>query len=163
VVVEVWPGSAEDVVARLVAAAAGEPVVGLDFSFSLPGAWLLDQGIASASELWSDPERLEDWLARCLPPFWGRPGCRRPPSPPEAGYRRTELACAPRPRSTFQIGGAGSVGTAALRGMPHLARLRAAGYAVWPFDPWLPPVVVEAWPRLAIGALVKSDPLARRA
>ena len=38
------------------------------------------------------------------------------------------------PKSVFQIGGAGSVGTASLRGMPVLQRLREAGFAVWPFD-----------------------------
>lgn len=39
-----------------------------------------------------------------------------------------------RPTSGFQIGGAGAVGTGAVRGMPMLARLRAAGFAIWPFD-----------------------------
>ena len=37
-----------------------------------------------------------------------------------------------RPKSTFQIGGAGAVGTGSLRGMPHLLTLREAGCAVWP-------------------------------
>lgn len=151
------------IVDRLRRLAGDDLVVGFDFSFSLPARWLRQQHIATAAELWADAARLETWLERCEPPFWGRPGRRRPPGPPEDGYRLTELACAPRPRSGFQVGGAGSVGTASLRGMPHLAALRSAGFAVWPFDPWRPPVLVEAWPRLALGRLVKSDPAARAA
>ncbi|MFN8027734.1 MAG: hypothetical protein U0W40_15655 [Acidimicrobiia bacterium] len=66
------------------------------------------------------------------------------------------------PKSTFQIGGAGAVGTGSVRGWPHLTRLRKEGYAVWPFDaPASPRVVVEVWPRLCTGPVVKSDPLAR--
>jgi hypothetical protein len=61
----------------------------------------------------------------------------------------------------FQIGGAGAVGTASLRGMATLAQLRAAGVAIWPFDPWTLPVAVEVWPRLAIGTVIKSDPSER--
>jgi hypothetical protein len=68
------------------------------------------------------------------------------------------------PKPTFQIGGAGAVGTGSVRGWPHLARLHQAGYAVWPFDaPAAPPLVVEVWPRACTGAVVKSDPIARRA
>jgi hypothetical protein len=165
VVTEVCAETRAGATRRLLAAADADPgiVAGLDFGFSLPAWWLRAQGISAAAELWADAGRLERWLAECEPPFWGRPGRPRPPGPPEAGYRRTELAARPRPRSTLQIGGAGSVGTASLRGMPALHRLRQAGWAVWPFDPWRPPVVAEVWPRLAIGALRKSDPGARRA
>ena len=38
------------------------------------------------------------------------------------------------PKSVFQVGGAGSVGTASLRGFAVLLRLREAGFRVWPFD-----------------------------
>jgi hypothetical protein len=54
------------------------------------------------------------------------------------------------------------VGTGSVRGWPHLLRLRDAGFAVWPFDtPAVPPLVVEVWPRLCTGPVVKSDPVAR--
>jgi Protein of unknown function (DUF429) len=92
-----------------------------------------------------------------------------PPRPalPEH-LRRTEAALDAvggiRPKSTFQVGGAGSVGTGSIRGFPVLARLRAAGFAVWPFDtPAVPPVVVEIYPRALTGAVVKSNAAARHA
>ncbi len=149
----------------LMAAADADPAVvaGLDFGFSLPAWWLEACGIGSVDELWADDARLEGWLAGCAPPFWGRSQRPRPRFDAGQEYRLTELAAPRRPRSMFQIGGAGAVGTGSLRGMPHLARLRAAGYSVWPWDPWRPPVVAEVWPRLAIGALVKSSPAARAA
>lgn len=143
------------------------PVVGFDFSFSLP-AWFLDQhGFAGAPELWDAATRHgEDWLRDCAPPFWGRPGRPRPALPEhlrvtEAGV---EAIGGIRPKSTFQIGGAGSVGTGSLRGFPVLAHLRAAGFAIWPIDAPAPaPVAVEIYPRLLTGAVVKSDLQARRA
>ena len=158
----------------IIDAATADPalVVGLDFSFSMPAWWLDACGVDSAGELWTDLLRLEGWLSECPAPFWGRPGHPRPASPGGRSLRSTELrltelrltelAAPGRPGSVFQIGGAGAVGTASLRGMPTLAQLRAAGFAIWPFDPWTLPVVVEVWPRLAIGDLVKSRPDARR-
>ncbi len=47
--------------------------------------------------------------------------------------------------------------------MPILRRLRHEGFAVWPFDRAVPPLVVEIWPRVFIGTLTKSDPEARGA
>jgi hypothetical protein len=154
-----------DLVAR-----AGErpgPVVGFDFSFSLP-AWFLDQrGFAGAPELWDAATRDgEDWLRDCAPPFWGRPGRPRPELPQHLRVTEAGIAAVGgvRPKSTFQIGGAGSVGTGSLRGFPVLARLRAAGFAIWPIDAPAPaPVAVEIYPRLLTGAVVKSDLHARRA
>jgi hypothetical protein len=73
------------------------------------------------------------------------------------------------PKSVFQIGGAGSVGTASLRGFPVLLRLREAGFRVWPFDaPMLVgasprPLVVEMYTRLNTGAVKKSNAEARAA
>jgi hypothetical protein len=158
------PASRAGAQSRLLALAGDDPalVVGLDFCFSLPLWWLQACGVEEVGELWADGGRLEEWLLRCDPPFWGRPGRRRPPLTPEQQYRSAELACSPRPRSAWQIGGAGSVGTASLRGMPVLAHLRRAGFAIWPFDPWRLPAVVEAWPRLTIGRTVKSRPAERR-
>jgi hypothetical protein len=150
---------------RLIALADRDPdlVVGLDFCFSLPAWYLAEQAIAGPAELWAEGDRLESWLARCPTPWWGRPGRHRPSLTPEQHWRRTELATSPRPKSVFQIGGAGAVGTASLRGMPVLDRLRRAGFSVWPMDPPRLPLVLEVWPRLGIGTLVKSRPDARRA
>jgi hypothetical protein len=50
----------------------------------------------------------------------------------------------------------GAVGTGSLRGWPVLRRLREAGFAVWPFDPPRLPAVVEIFPRLLTGPVVKS-------
>jgi hypothetical protein len=143
------------------------PVVGFDFSFSLP-AWFLDQrGFAGAPDLWAAAARDgEGWLHDCAPPFWGRPGRPRPELPQHLRVTEAGLAAVGgiRPKSTFQIGGAGSVGTGSLRGFPVLARLRDAGFAIWPIDaPAAAPVAVEIYPRLLTGAVVKSDLEARRA
>ena len=161
--VSLQPASRVEAAARLEALAAqrSDIVVGLDFGFSLPAWFLRQHGFTRATDLWAAEEQLEDWLRRCPPPFWGRPGTRRP-----AGVellRAAERALRPQPKSVFQIGGAGAVGTGSLRGMPVLARLRAAGFAIWPFDPPRLPVVVEMWPRLlTVPAVVKSREAARR-
>jgi hypothetical protein len=164
-VVSVRPLTRVEAADRLLGLASANPslVAGLDFSFSLPAWWLAQSGIGAAVDLWTDRSRLEGWLRACEPPFWGRPGRRRPAPALGEEWRRTELAAPGHPASTFQIGGAGAVGTASLRGMPALARLQAAGFAIWPFDSWRQPAVVEVWPRLALGSLVKSSPAARAA
>jgi hypothetical protein len=144
-------------------------VVGLDFSFSLPAWWVRQQGFSDASQLWraatSEGER---WLAECRPPFWGRPGRRRPTldecrQPP---LRVTERLAPPvaglRPKSTFQVGGAGSPGTGSIRGMPMLARLLERGFSIWPFYPPRWPLALEIWPRLLTGPVQKSNRAARR-
>ena len=160
----------EAVTAVLHAVDAGADVVGLDFSFSFPAWFVHAVGAADGPGLWevcaADGER---WLAACEPPFWGRPGRRRPTYTPQRDeWRRTELdvpAGARRPKGTFQIGGAGAVGTGSVRGMPHLRRLRAAGVAVWPFDDPAPsgPVVAEVYPRWWTGPVVKRQAEARAA
>ncbi len=72
-------------------------------------------------------------------------------------------------KSPFQIGGSGSVGTGSLRGMASLARMRAAGFCVWPFEDAAlvedapSPLVVEMYTRLLTGAVKKSNPIARKA
>lgn len=145
---------------HLMALAAANPdlVVGLDFAFSLP-LWFLDQ--AGFEHGMAVPEATtEAWLRDCPPPFWGRPGRRRGLERRE--HRLTELEVRPRARSVFQVGGAGAVGTGSLRGFPVLRRLREAGFAIWPFDAPRRPVVVEIFPRLLTGPVVKSS-AARRA
>lgn len=122
--------------------------------------------IASAPQLWDVVEREgERWLAECAPPFWGRPGKRRPTLPEH--HRRTEREVATigghRAKSVFQVGGAGTVGTGSFRGMPMLRQLREAGFAVWPFDDARLPMVVEIYPRVLTGAVRKTDVRSRRA
>lgn len=160
--------SRAEIADELAACARREPslVVGLDFSFSLPAWFLEEQGFESVDDLWAAAaERGEAWLAECAPPFWGRAGTRRPDLP--AHFRATELALGHvggiRPKSTFQVSGAGSVGAGSVRGFPVLARLRAEGFAVWPFDDPVSPVVLEVWPRLLTGPVVKRDRDAREA
>jgi hypothetical protein len=168
-------------------------VVGFDFSFSYPAWFLRELGIGSAPEFWqmvADGQG-ERWLHRDCEDgrFWGRVGPLRHGKKPaefrgEQAHRmlrraetvlkvRAEIAdplAAARiagiaPKSVFQIGGAGAVGTASLRGMPGLLRLREAGFRVWPFDaPSLKePLVVEIYTRLMTGAVTKSSEVARTA
>jgi len=69
------------------------------------------------------------------------------------------------PKSPFQIGGSGRVGTGSLRPMPFLLRLREAGFKVWPYAsaPANKPLVVEMYTRLRTGAVAKSNAEARKA
>ena len=160
-------GRGRDELARhLIDTAARDPnlVVGLDFAFSLP-AWFLDErGLTDAMALWALASGdAEGWLRRCEPPFWGRPGKRRPLIAEE--YRITDRAVPSMngilPKSVFQVGGAGAVGTGSLRGMPILHRLKQAGFSIWPFDEPLGPTIIEIYPRVLTGAIVKSNALER--
>jgi hypothetical protein len=160
----------EEAIAHILELTSREPrvVVGLDFAFSFPAWFLRERGLASTRELWDLARREgESWLARCEPPFWGRPGKRRPDLPPDRSpYRTTEGERLPVrgvwPKSVFQIGGAGSVGTGSIRGMPKLLELRAAGFAIWPFDPPRLPLALEIYPRWLTGRVAKSREVARR-
>ena len=73
------------------------------------------------------------------------------------------------PKSPFQIGGSGSVGTGSLRAMPFLLKLREAGFRVWPYEDATlgakraQPLLVEMYTRLLTGAVAKSNPAARKA
>jgi len=137
----------------------------------LPGWFLAERGYATAPELWEAAERDgERWLRECSPPFWGRTGHGRPElGAPGRHWRLTDVGVPPtgpgriRPKSPFQIGGAGSVGTGSIRGMTILARLRREGFSIWPFDEPGWPRVVEIYPRLLTDAVVKSDRAAREA
>jgi NTP pyrophosphatase (non-canonical NTP hydrolase) len=158
--------SRDEVTSHLIEMARSEPniVVGLDFAFAFPRWFAESRGITTIDGLWAAAATEgETWLKECRSPFWGRPGTTKPSLP--AHFRATESNVAGRqgsqPKSVFQIGGAGAVGTGSIRGMPHLRRLRAAGFSIWPFDPPRPPLVVEIYPRLLTGAVVKSDQSAR--
>lgn len=134
-------------------------IVGLDFAFGFPLWFLHWRGLKKVDDLWALAEAEgEQWLKVCPQPFWGRPGVGRPAAIEQ--LRATESGCQPvggaRPKSVFQIGGAGAVGTGSIRGMPHLARLRRSGFHVWPFDNARSPLVVEIYPRLLTGPVRKS-------
>ena len=152
-------GEVVDDLAALRARTPGGLVVGLDFSFSFPAWFLRAQSCATVGELWDTVEQKgEGWLAECASPFWGHPGRRRPELP--AYLRRAEQSISVggiSPKSTFQIGGAGAVGTGSVRGMPHLRRLQAAGFSIWPFDRPGPSLVLEIYPRLLTGPVRKSS------
>jgi hypothetical protein len=134
----------EEVVAHLLDEAAREPdfVAGLDFAFSLPEWFLRGRGVEHVAAAWDIVAREgEAWLADPQPPFW------RTRKAPGDGFRRTELECGGRPKSIFQLVGAGQVGTGSLRGIPFLPRLRQR-FAIWPFDPPRLPLLVEIYPSL---------------
>jgi hypothetical protein len=136
--------SRAEVVAHLLEEATRDPqlVVGLDFAFSLPEWFLRERGIDEAAGAWELVAREgEAWLADPQPPFW------RTRKVPANGFRRTELECGGRPKSVFQLVGAGQVGTGSLRGIPFLLRLREH-FAIWPFDEPRLPLLVEIYPRL---------------
>jgi hypothetical protein len=112
----------------------------------------------------------ERWLRECAPPFWGRAGTRRPAADARRPLlRRTEAQARERglrPLSTFQVGGAGAVGTGSVRGMALLGRWREAGAGVWPLDPAPGAsgvLLAEVYPRAMTGPVVKSSPAARAA
>lgn len=140
-------------------------VVGLDFAFSFPAWFCAREGWSSGRDLWTAmQERSDSLLAACEPPFWGRAGKR--PEIDGARFRQTESQIKEdfriQPKSVFQIAGAGAVGTGSLRGMCNLADLAHAGFAIWPFDPPAWPLVVEIYPRLLTGEVVKNRHLNRR-
>ena len=188
-----------ELVDALIAMARETPriVVGVDFCFSYPAWFVREHSAESAIAFWEiAAEHSERWLAReCEDArFWGRTGPLRTGKKPEefCGYegtarmlRRADEACKVRaaildpalsarvkgiaPKSPFQIGGAGAVGTGTLRGIPQLLRLHAAGFRVWPFDePALAaspphPLLVEIYPRLLTGEVHKASAKARAA
>jgi hypothetical protein len=146
-------------------------VVGMDFSFGLAGWFAREHGCTTLPGVWAlaaaDGER---WLRDCPAPFWGRPATRKPAHDAARPlFRRTEQDARDRglrPLSTFQVGGAGAVGTGSVRGMALLGAWRRAGIGVWPLDPTPGPagvLVVEIYPRAMTGPVVKSSASARAA
>ena len=167
-------------------------VVGFDFCFSFPAWFVRDEHESKhAPAFWY---RIvhggygERWLSGVCEDrrFWGKPHKRPAEFSGEHLHRmlratdidhkliayipeieRQALVKGIAPKSVFQIGGAGSVGTASLRGLPVLLRLREAGFTIWPFDdPQLNgrkprPLVVEMYTRLNTGAVHKSNATAR--
>ncbi len=169
-------------------------VVSLDCCFSYPAWFLEEHRCGSVFDFWRHVAagHGERWLGTTVTEaerdlrFWGRPH-KRPEEFSGVGYarmmRRTdwenkieqgleggdpERAAKMRgitPKSPFQIGGSGSVGTGSLRAMPWLLRLWENGFRVWPFEDFADgrPMLVEMYTRLLTGAVAKSNELARRA
>ena len=172
-------------------------VIGIDCCFSYP-AWFLEElGCADMFSFWRlvAAGHGERWLARVADGevrdvrFWGKPH-KRPQQFCGAGlrsmYRHTdydnkvaqaleggdpERAAKMKgitPKSPFQIGGSGSVGTGSLRAIPMLEQLHKAGFRVWPmegasFDTEEPrPLLIEMYTRLMTGAVAKSNAAARK-
>jgi hypothetical protein len=146
-------------VARLIEMARDDArmVVGLDFAFSFPRWWCVEQGWSTGREVWSAMRADgNDLLAACVPPLWGRPG-KPNPHTKEQLFRRTDLEDGVgSAKSVFQIGGAGAVGTGSIRGMPHLLTLADNGFTVWPFASGGLPTVVEIYPRALTGRVNKG-------
>jgi hypothetical protein len=172
-------------------------VVSLDCCFSFPAWFLAEHGCETVFEFWKKVAegQGERWLAgECEDVardvrFWGAPHKR-----PEEfcgenfyrGLRTTDMdnKVTPKmagedperaakvkgitPKSPFQIGGSGSVGTGSLRAMPFLLRMWEAGFRVWPYESALlnaakpRPLLVEMYTRLMTGAVAKSNEAARR-
>jgi hypothetical protein len=173
-------------------------VVSLDCCFSYPAWFLAEHRCASVFAFWRHVAagHGERWLgvdcpeADRDPRFWGRPH-KRPEIFSGVGYPRmmrrtdmenkieqaleggdTERAAKMKgitPKSPFQVGGSGSVGTGSLRAMPWLLKLWEGGFRVWPFEDAAlasdapSPLLVEMYTRLLTGPVRKSNPAARKA
>lgn len=179
----------DEVTDWLIALAAKNPhlVVGFDFCFSFPAWFVRDEHHAKdAPDFWRKvvTEHGERWLSRESTDrrFWGKPHKRPDEFSGENLHRMlraTDIDCkliahipeeeralrvkGITPKSVFQIGGSGSVGTASLRGMKTLVRLQDAGFHIWPFDKPNAgkPLVVEMYSRLNTGPVHKSNAEAR--
>ncbi len=123
----------------------GPLLVGLDFSFGFPAWFAHEQGCRTIDDVWElAAHDGEAWL-RAQPPFW-RERCD---VPVEQRFRACEvrLRDAGFPaKSIFQLVGNGQVGAGSVRGMPLLAQLRSAGFAIWPFDAAGERTVFEVYP-----------------
>jgi hypothetical protein len=173
-------------------------VVSLDCCFSFPAWFLAEHGCGAVFDFWRKVAegQGERWLARECEEvarderFWGKPH-KRPEQFCGAGLARSmrftdmdnkitpkmlegdpERAAKVKgitPKSPFQIGGSGSVGTGSLRAIPFLLTLWESGFRVWPFESALlagkepRPLLVEMYTRLMTGAVTKSNEGARRA
>ena len=141
-------------------------IVGLDFAFSFPFWFCEKLGATAVTDVWREVAlNGEQWLRLCTTPFWGRRGTSC--IPVDQRFRATERdvglrGLGARPKSVFQVAGAGAVGTGSLRGMPILQRLHDAGFRIWPFDSPGWPMVVEIYPRALSGPVNKSSHEKRR-
>jgi hypothetical protein len=187
----------EEVAEWLIALAQETPrmVVGIDLCFSYPAWFLRELGCADLFAFWRlvASGKGEQWLhASCDDRrFWGKPH-KRPAAFCGEGFRtmfrhadwdnkiaqaleggdpvRAAKMKGITPKSPFQIGGSGSVGTGSLRGIPVLLRLWNAGFRVWPVEDAAlsvnettpQPLLVEIYTRLMTGAVAKRNAAARK-
>ena len=161
----------QEVTEHLIGESLRDPdlIVGLDFAFSLPAWYLLEQGL-TARGLWNllaedalTPAMrhvgLANWMNEPEPPFWTTATAHQLLAPHQK-FRRTEREVSGRssqPKSVFQLVGAGQVGRGSLYGMQALQQLSRAGYKIWPFDPPGRPMAIEIFPRLLTGPVRKSS------
>lgn len=173
-------------------AAEAQTLVGFDFPFGYPqGFAAAVAGHPSAFELWDKLDTLisdspdnannrfdvASDLNALFPgvgPFWGRPASVELPGLPERGTARTfdglperrivEMHVR-RAQPCWKLYTTGSVGSQALLGLPHLAKLRrhfGADLSVWPFQRASAPIVLaEIYPSLldhAVGVAAHADP-----
>jgi hypothetical protein len=172
-------------------------VLSLDCCFSFPAWFLAEHGCETVFDFWRKVAggQGERWLARECEEiardmrFWGAPH-KRPeefcgenlhrsmrltdmdnkitPKMLEGDPERAAKVRGITPKSPFQIGGSGSVGTGSLRAMPSLLRLHQEGFRVWPFESSRlnvakpQPLLVEMYTRLMTGAVKKSNAEARK-
>jgi hypothetical protein len=128
-------------------------IAGFDFSFGMPEWFAREHGCASIDEVWALAARDGDgWLAPTSP-FW-RDRCG---VPRHQRFRTCEERY-PSAKSIFQLVGNGQVGAGSVRGMPRLARLRAAGAAVWPSDRPGERTVIEIYPSALRGLVTDAGP-----
>ena len=181
-----------ELIAWLIAMAAEtrDMVVSIDCCFSYPAWFLREHGCRTVFDFWRHVAAGEGerWLTDATETrdarFWGKPH-KRPAMFSGAGYEsmmrqtdwdnkvsfgggddaRAALMKGIQPKSPFQIGGSGSVGTGSLRAMEWLERLHEAGFRVWPFEDAEAdtPLLVEMYTRLLTGPVAKSNEAARRA
>jgi hypothetical protein len=187
----------EECIAWLIAEAKRTPrlVVSFDCCFSYPAWFLAEHHCATVFDFWRHVAagHGERWLSReCTPPntqrderFWGKPHKKPPqfcgPGMPRMmrltdmenkiaegmSAARAALVRGIAPKSPFQIGGSGSVGTGTLRAIPFLLQLHKAGFRTWPFENSAlnnknpQPLVIEMYARLLTGAVKKSSAEAR--
>ena len=121
--------------------------VGFDFSFGFPSWFAREHGCGNIDAVWALAASAGEAMLAPTPPFW-RERCN---VPPERRFRRceVELRAAGAPaKSIFQLVGNGQVGAGSVRGMPLLARLRAQGFAIWPFDAASDRTAFEIYPSL---------------
>jgi hypothetical protein len=156
-------------------------LVGLDFPFAYAALFLDRLGARDFSALLarmapldraSDaPRRTGAFVARCGR-WWGRWGRRRDHRTrrhverlPATRGAESPLRALPHGRG-YRFVGPRQVGKAAITGIAAIAALkeRAPAVRVWPFEDvgGASLVLAEIWPRLALGAVAKSDPAARR-
>ena len=128
-VVDSRPIATREEAVAYVAACPAPVIAGFDFSFSVPAWFAHEHGCRTVEDVWDLAARDgERWLAP-TPPFWRT----RNDVPPDRRFRRCESRF-PTAKSIFQLVGNGQVGAGSVRGMPLLRELRAAGFAIWPFD-----------------------------